>query len=95
VPTDPQAAEYRRRAAALRQLAARLDDTPLLTLHRWAGEDTWSSPRVEACRTQLGIDQARIRAAADELRGHAWRFERQAEVLDAAAALATIAAPAR
>ena len=95
MPTDPHAAEYRRRAAALRQLAARLDETPLLTLHRWAGDDTWSSPRVEACRAQLGIDQARIRAAADDLRGHAWRFERQAEALDAAAALAALAAPGR
>lgn len=95
MPTDPHAAEYRRRAAALRRLAARLDDSPFLTLHHWAGDDTWTSPRVEVCGAQLAIDQARLRAAADELRGHAWRFERQAETLDAAATLAAVALPGR
>ena len=90
MPTDPHADEYRRRAAALRRMAAQLDDTPLLTLHRWAGDDTWTSPRVAACRDQLAGDQAGIRTAADDLRGHAWRFERRAETLEAAAALAAL-----
>ena len=75
VPTDPHADEYRRRAAGLRRLAARLDDSPLLVLHRWAGEDTWSSPRVDDCRAQLASDQTRIRAAADELRWEARRLD--------------------
>ena len=52
----------RREPRTLRALASRLDDAPLLTLHRWAGDDTWSSPRVEECRAQLGGDQARVRA---------------------------------
>jgi hypothetical protein len=72
-------------------MAAQLDDTPLLTLHRWAGDDTWTSPRVAACRDQLAGDQARLRSAADDLRDHGWRFERRAEALDAAAALAALA----
>jgi len=87
VSIDPQAAVYRRRAAELRRLADRLDDSPVLTLHHWAGPGTWTSPRVEECRAQLTVDQAQIRVAADELRSEAWRFERRAEELEAAAAL--------
>ena len=88
MPIDPQAAECRRRAAELRTLAERLDDSPVLTLHRWAGPETWTSPRVEQCRAQLEVDQARIRDAADQLRSEAWRLERRAEDLEAAATLA-------
>jgi hypothetical protein len=91
VPTDPDADSYRRRAGALRRLAGRLDDTPLLSLHRWADDGTWTSPRVETCREQLASDQAGIRSAADDLRDHAWHFERRAEALDAAAVLAALA----
>ena len=68
---------------------ARLDESPLLVLHHWAGEDTWSSPRVEECRAELASDQIRIRAAADELRIEARRLECRAEVLEASLAAAT------
>ena len=85
---DPHAAELRRRAVALRRMAGRLDDTPLLALHRWAGDDTWGSPHVEACRERLARDQARLCVAADELRFQAWRLDRQAEMLESVAALA-------
>jgi hypothetical protein len=89
----PDPDEYRRRAGGLRRLATRLDDSPLLVLHRWAGEDTWSSPRVEDCRAQLASDQIRIRAAADELRIEARRLERRAEVLEASLAVAKTELP--
>ncbi len=85
----PDPDEYRRRAAGLRRMATRLDETPLLVLHHWAGEDTWSSPRVEDCRAELASDQIRIRAAADELRIEARRLECRAEVLEASLAAAT------
>ena len=93
MPIDPQAVEYRRRAAELRRLADRLDDSPVLTLHQWAGPETWTSPRVEQCRDELALDQIRIRAAAEQLRSEAWRLQRRAEDLEVAAAVAAVAAP--
>ena len=86
MPTDPRADDHRRRAAELRRLADRIDDTPLLTLHEWAGGDTWMSPRTAELRSQLSTDQRRVRDAAIELRYQAWWLERQADALDAAAA---------
>ena len=93
MPTDPQAVEYRRRAAELRRLADRLDDSPVLTLHHWAGPETWTSPRVDQCRDQLRVDQAQIRDAVDQLRAEAWRLQRRAEDLEAAAAVAASIGP--
>ena len=90
---DPHAVDCRRRAAELRRMASRLDDSPLLVLHRWAGEDTWSSPTVEDRRAQLASDQNRIRAAADELRTEARRLERRAEVREASLAAAPTELP--
>ena len=90
MPTDPQAVEYRRRAAELRRLADRLDDSPVLTLHQWAGPETWTSPRVDQCRDQLRVDQSLIRDAADQLRTEAWRLQRRAEDLEAAAVAASV-----
>jgi hypothetical protein len=86
VPSDPQADDYRRRAIELRRLANHLETTPLLSLHRWAEEDTWSSPRADECRDLLIADQSRVRRAVDDLRDQAWWYERQADHLDAAAA---------
>lgn len=85
--SDPAAVELRRRADALRVLAGRLEATPLLTLHRWAGTDTWTSPRANELRSQLDGDRSRLYAAADELRDQARRLERRADDLDAAAVL--------
>ena len=95
MPIDQQAAEYRRRAVELRRLADRLDDSPVLTLHQWAGPETWTSPRVEECRAQLAVDQAQIRNAADDLRTEAWRLERRAEDLERRAAAAVASATVR
>ena len=51
--SDPQADEYRRRAADLRRLAARLDDVPLADVESWAGPDTWRSAGADDCRPLL------------------------------------------
>ena len=69
MPTDPQAAEYRRRAAELRRLAARLDDTPAAHAAPLGRARTRGPARgSRSAGPQLAVDQARIRAAADELR---------------------------
>jgi hypothetical protein len=82
--SDPAADELRRRAASLRMMAGRLEATPLLTLHRWAGPETWTSPRADELRAQLAGDRARLYAAADELRDQARWLERRADALDVA-----------
>jgi hypothetical protein len=87
VPSDPQADEYRRRATELRRLANHLENTPLLSLHQWAGDDTWSSPGADECRDLLTADQSRVRRAVGDLRHQAWWYDRQAEHLDAEAAV--------
>ena len=79
---DPAAGELRRRAAALRVLAGRLEGTSLLTLHRWAGADTWRSPRADELRTQLDGDRRRLYGAADDLHEQARWLERRADELD-------------
>jgi hypothetical protein len=89
---DPLAADYRRRAAELRSLAVRLEDSPVLRLHEDAGVDTWASPGADTCRTTLADDQVRLRNAAAELRQQAWWYEQQADALDAVAAAGRLAA---
>ena len=88
MPTDPHAAELRRRAAELRRLAQHLHDTPLAAVLERAGPDTWVSPLAAELRTQLGIDRRRLAEAVDDLRRHARYLEREAEALEVAAALA-------
>jgi hypothetical protein len=79
---DPAAGELRRRAAVLRVLAGRLEGTSLLTLHRWAGADTWTSPRADELRSDLAGDRRRLHGAADDLRDQARWLERRAAELD-------------
>ena len=73
---DPAA--LRARAAGLRDLAVELERTPAMSLGRFAGPDTWRSPRAEACVRQLSSDQARVLDVAEELRWTASRLERAA-----------------
>lgn len=75
------------RAATLRALAATIERTPATTLEQLAGDDTWRGPRPLLCRNILVANLAQLHAAADDLRQHAWRLERQARELEAAAAL--------
>lgn len=83
-----QAAVYRRRAAHLRSLATQLGTTPSLSLHLHAGVDTWYGPRAEACANDLALAQQAVRHAVDDLRTQAFAFDRRADELEAAAALA-------
>ncbi|MET0145090.1 MAG: hypothetical protein ABW122_00815 [Ilumatobacteraceae bacterium] len=92
--SDPRAEIYRSRARLLRTMADRLETSPLHTLHQWAGTDTWQSPRADQCRDQLSTDRRSLCSAADDLRVTAASFDRQAQELDEAAALAALAAVA-
>ena len=76
------ATQLRDRAQRLRQMSSALEHTPLLGLDRHAGIDTWRGPRADDCVNQLRSVQARIQRAADDLRRHAWTFERRADELD-------------
>jgi hypothetical protein len=82
MPTDPLAADLRRRAAELRRYAAHLDATPIAELLQWAGADTWTGPRADELRSEVGSDRRRLRAASDELVRCAWSFEQRADGLD-------------
>jgi hypothetical protein len=91
MPNDQDAAELRRRAGALRRLAAHLDATPLPALLDQAGPDTWVSPRADELRADLGVDRRRLADAVDDLLAHARYLERQAEVAEVAEAAAVAA----
>jgi hypothetical protein len=80
-----RAQELRRRARHLRELATRIERLPVMSLELWADDDTWRGPRPSLCRTTLRVNQHQLHAAADDLRSHAWRFELDADALDAAA----------
>ena len=86
MPTDPAAAEHRRRADELRRFAAHLSATPLDELLCWAGPDTWVSPVADELTLELRRDRARLADAVDDLRHHAHRLDATAAALDAQAA---------
>jgi hypothetical protein len=88
MPTDPHAAELRRRVAELRRVATHLDATPLAAVLEGAGPDTWLSPHAEELREQLGVDRRRLADAVDDLRRHARYLERQAEAVEVVSVLA-------
>ena len=77
------AAHLRRRADHLRRFATSIESTPAMSLDRHADDDTWRGPRPQLCRTLLASGQRQLHAAADDLRAHAYRFEREADELDA------------
>jgi hypothetical protein len=76
--TSQQASTLRARARLLRTLASELEATPVMALERFAGADTWRSPRADVCGQELVADQTRMLHAADELRWTAMRLERWA-----------------
>ena len=80
--TNQDAATLRARAAQLRALAVELERTPALALERFAGVETWRSPRADVCAHELLADQTRILHAADDLRWTALQFERCATDLE-------------
>lgn len=80
-----QAALYRRRAAHLRTLAHQLTHTPSMFLQSHSTVDTWHGPRAEECNGDLAAAQRDVNVAIDDLTGRAWRFDRTADELEAAA----------
>jgi len=79
------AADLRRRAHHLRELAASIEAMPAMSLDRNAGDETWHGQRPLLCRTLLARNQQQLHRAADELRSHAYRLEREADELEASA----------
>jgi hypothetical protein len=80
--TNQHASTLRARAAQLRALAVELERTPAMALERFAGPDTWRSPRADVCADELIADQTRMLHAADDLRWTALRLERSATDLE-------------
>ncbi|HWM20474.1 MAG TPA: hypothetical protein VNO51_12360 [Ilumatobacteraceae bacterium] len=80
--TNQHASTLRARATQLRALAVELERTPAMALERFAGTDTWRSPRADVCAHELIADQTRILHAADDLRWTALRLERCATDLE-------------
>jgi hypothetical protein len=87
MPIDPTAADLRRRADELRRFASHLDATPVDEMLRWAGADTWTSPRADELRGELGGDRGRLRAASDDLRLAAHSLDARADAVDEQARL--------
>jgi hypothetical protein len=79
---DPRAHHLRRRAQHLRRLADAIEATPAMSLERFAADDTWAGARPHLCRTLLANGQQRLHAAADDLRMHAHRLDRDADDLE-------------
>jgi hypothetical protein len=75
----------RQRAQHLRRLAEAIEASPVMRLDRYGDVDTWRGPRPDLCRATLAANQHQLHAAADDLRWHAYRFEQQAEELEAVA----------
>ncbi len=72
----------RARAHRLRRLARTIEALPVMRLDSLAGDDTWRGPRPLACRNALERDLARLHAAVERLRWHAYTFEQQAAACD-------------
>jgi hypothetical protein len=87
MPTDLTAADLHRRADELRRFAAHLDATPLEEMLHWAGADTWTSPRADELRVDLGVHRGRLRAASDDLRLAAHSLDARADAVDEQARL--------
>jgi hypothetical protein len=79
------AARYRGRAAHLRTLAYQMGHTPSMTLQSHATVDTWHGPCADECNQKLAIAQRAMHLAIDDLDDTAWRFDRRADELEAAA----------
>jgi hypothetical protein len=80
-----RAEQLHRRARHLRDLAERIEASPVMRLDRHGDVDTWRGARPDLCRATLAANQHQLHAAADDLRWHAHRFEQQAEELEAIA----------
>lgn len=79
------AAHFRNRAAHLRTLAHQMLHTPSMTLQSHATVDTWHGPCAQECAENLATAQRAVHLAIDDLGDRAWRFDRHADDLEAAA----------
>jgi hypothetical protein len=88
-PHVPTAAAdlLRRRAQTLRALASTVQHLRVLTLHLAAGPDTWIGPSAQRCADELRTTRGALLTCADELVSAARWLERQADELDAYAAV--------
>lgn len=75
---DDDPTELRRRAAALRDLARRIDGSALHDLGRLAGEATWRGPAAEAFLIAWRQRHQHLAAAAASLRRVAADLEHRA-----------------
>jgi len=80
-----RANDLRRRARHLRRLAEAIEASPVMRLDRHGDVDTWRGPRPDLCRATLARNQHQLHAAAEDLREHAWRWDQQANELEALA----------
>jgi hypothetical protein len=85
--TTGQAAELRRRARHLLELASAIESSTAYGLLDGAGDDTWRGGRPVLCRNLLSTNGARARQAIDDLRWQAWSCQQRARQLDLLAAL--------
>jgi hypothetical protein len=90
MPSDPTAADHRRRANELRRYAAHLGATPIDDMLRWSGVDTWMSPHAFELGAELRGDRSRLADAVDDLRRHAHWLDVQAATLDEQARLLAV-----
>ena len=80
-----RANQLRQRAQHLRHLADTIEASPVMRLDRYGDVDTWQGLRPDLCRMTLARNQQQLHGAAEDLREHAWRFDQQAEELEAVA----------
>ncbi|MGA1344401.1 MAG: hypothetical protein ACO35E_00320 [Ilumatobacteraceae bacterium] len=55
------------RAAALDRVARTIEESRIMTLHRWMGHDVWDMPRADACRAVVAAEVRRLGLAVAEL----------------------------
>jgi len=79
------AAHYRRRAAHLRKLAHQMQATPSMSLQTYSTVETWHGPQAQRSNDDLARAQRAVHLATDDLADRAWRFDRTADDLEAAA----------
>ncbi len=90
-----QAAHLRRRAAHLRTIAHQLTHSPSMFLQSHSTVDTWQGPRAQECNDELAAAQRAANLAIDDLGDRAWRLERTADDVEAAALRAEAPNPLR
>jgi len=80
-----RANRLRQRAGHLRRLSEAIETSPVMHLDQYGDVDTWRGARPDLCRATLSANQHQLHAAAEDLRWHAYRFEQQAQELEAVA----------